>query len=119
MRSVSTEFLFNMTAIMWQPIVFGTTPLGRVTFPRATSGQIEGPRPGHFSATALGTICRARPSRFCLVLLAPRADVRVGRGGVSIAKPLLSREPRPDRGGQGILRRARALFGMAGIIHDT
>jgi len=116
MRSVSTEFLFNISAIMWQPIVFGTTPAGRVTFPRAASGQTAAPRADRLFAEDMGTICRAQLRRFCLVLLAHRADVRVGRGGVSIAKPLLSREPRPDRGGQGILRRARALFGMAGSI---
>src|SRR5438270_14058164 len=44
MRSVSTEFLFNMTVDMGQPVVLGTTPAGQVTFQHATGGRIEGPR---------------------------------------------------------------------------
>jgi Protein of unknown function (DUF3237) len=44
MCSVSTEFLFNMTVNMGQPVVLGTTPAGQVTFQHATGGRIEGPR---------------------------------------------------------------------------
>jgi len=115
MRRISAEFLFNMTAVMWQPIVFGTTSAGRVTFPSATGGRIARRPPGRIAAADIGAIGQAQPGRFCLVLLAHRADVSFDCDGVSIAKPLRGSAPWPDRVGECILRRARVPFGMSGI----
>lgn len=44
MRNVSTEFLFNMTAIIGEPVELGMTPAGHVSFQHAIGGRIEGPR---------------------------------------------------------------------------
>ena len=41
---IETEYLFDMTVDMGEPVVLGATPHGQVTFQHAIGGSVRGPR---------------------------------------------------------------------------